>query len=146
MGIGGVALAWLLQQQSTQANPGDSGLGPRVFDLRPKAPPTAPRATAMISMFMHGGPAHMDLLDPKPELTKYSGTDYSGDIQYSFVNRASKKLLGSPWRFSAHGNCGTEVSELLPHTASVVDDLCVIRSMHTGFNGHEVSIRYHHSG
>lgn len=146
MGVGGIALAWLLNQSAASANPGDSGLARRTFDLKPKAPPLAPKATAMISMFMHGGPAHMDLLDPKPELTKYNGSDYSGDIQYSFVNRASKKLLGSPWKFAAHGQCGTEVSELLPHTAGIVDDICVIRSMHTGFNGHEVSIRYHHSG
>ena len=54
--------------------------------------------------------------------------------------------MGSPWKFQAHGQCGTQVSELLPHTAEVVDDLCVIRSMHTGFNGHEVSIRYMNAG
>jgi hypothetical protein len=100
----------------------------------------------MISLFMHGGPSHMDLLDPRPELTKYSGTEYQGEVTYSFVNRASKKLLGSPWRFRPHGQCGTEVSELLPHTAGIVDELCVIRSMHTGFNGHEVSIRYLNAG
>ena len=100
----------------------------------------------MISMFMHGGPAHMDLLDPKPELTKHHGQEYGEDVVYSFVNRASKKLFGSPWKFSAHGQCGTEVSELLPHTAGIVDDICVIRSMHTGHNGHEVSIRYFHAG
>ena len=146
MGIGGVALAWLLQQRSAQATPGDAPRSARQHDLLPKRPPLAPRAEAMISLFMHGGPSHMDLLDPKPELTKHSGTDYAGDIQYSFVNRASKKLLGTPWKFAKHGECGTEVSELLPHFGSIVDKACVIRSMHTGFNGHEVSIRYQHSG
>ena len=88
----------------------------------------------------------MDLTDPKPELTKYNGTDYKEDIHFSFVNEASKKLFGSPFQFSAHGQCGTEISELLPHTAEIVDDLCLIRSMHTGANGHEVSIRYFHGG
>ncbi len=100
----------------------------------------------MISLFMHGGPSHVDLLDPKPELSSKHGTEYGGDVVYSFVNRASKKLLGCPWKFARHGECGTEVSELLPETAGIVDDLCVIRSMHTGHNGHEVSIRYFHGG
>jgi len=63
-----------------------------------------------------------------------------------FTNRASKKLLGSPWKFAKHGECGTEVSELLPHLGSVVDEVCVIRSMHTGINGHEPCIRYFQGG
>ena len=100
----------------------------------------------MISLFMHGGPSHVDLLDPKPELSKRNGTEYDGDVVFSFVNRASKKLFGSPWKFARHGQCGTEVSELLPETAGIVDDICVIRSMHTGHNGHEVSIRFFHGG
>ncbi len=65
-------------------------LKPQSFDLMPKRPPGEAKARAMISLFMHGGPAHMDLLDPKPELTKFSGTDYTGEVVYSFVNRASK--------------------------------------------------------
>jgi hypothetical protein len=100
----------------------------------------------MISLFMHGGPSHVDLLDPKPELARHHGREYAGDVQFSFINRASKKLFASPWQFARHGRCGTAVSELLPHTAGVIDDLCVIRSMHTGHNGHEVSIRYFHGG
>lgn len=146
LGLGTVALASLLRDEKLLAVPPVAKLKPQSFDMLPKPPQFAPQATAMISLFMHGGPAHMDLLDPKPELTAHSGQDYSGEIVYSFVNRASKKLLGSPWRFTKHGDCGTEVSELLPHTAGVVDDICVIRSMHTGHNGHEVSIRYINAG
>ena len=100
----------------------------------------------MISLFMHGGPSHVDLLDPKPELATHHGKDYSGDVVFSFVNRASKKLFGSPWKFAKHGEAGTDVSELLPEIAGIADDLCLIRSMHTGHNGHEVSIRYFHGG
>ena len=100
----------------------------------------------MISLFMHGGLSHVDLFDPKPALGRSHGTDYGGDAVFSFANRASKKLFGSPWKFSKHGQCGTEVSDLLPETARIVDDLSVIRSMHTGHNGHEVSIRYFHGG
>jgi hypothetical protein len=145
MGIGSIALAWLLQQDAARAKPPAVADRPHT-DLKPRATHFEPRAKAMISLFQHGGPSHMDLTDPKPELTRFSGTDYTGDIHFSFVNEASKKLLGSPWRFRPHGNCGTELSELLPHTAGIVDDMCLVRSMHTGANGHEVSIRYFHGG
>jgi hypothetical protein len=145
-GIGAFALAHLLQDDrllgATPAKPGENL--PLTLQARP--PHAAPRAKAMISLFMHGGPSHVDLLDPKPELSAKSGTEYGGDVVYSFVNRANKKLFGTPWKFSKHGECGTEVSELLPHTARIVDDICVLRSMHTGHNGHEVSIRYFHGG
>lgn len=146
MGVGGMALAYLLQQENLLATPANIPRGPVSFDTKPKAPPREPQAKAMISLFMHGGPAHMDLTDPKPELSKYSGTEYSGDVGFSFVNRATKTLFGSPFKFKKHGDCGTELSELLPHTSKIVDDICLIRSMHTGYNGHEVSIRYWHGG
>lgn len=145
MGIGGVALAWMLDQENLLAAP-HVPRSNRTFDMKPKPPTRTPRARAMISLFMHGGPSHMDLLDPKPELTKRNGTDYSGEIVYSFVNRASKKLLGSPWKFAKQGECGTEVSELLPHFSKIVDDVAVIRSMHTDINGHEPSIWYMNTG
>ncbi len=145
MGVGALALHWMLAQESATAKPPILRAEPP-SDLLPREPHFAPRAKAMISLFQHGGPSHMDLTDPKPELSRYDGTEYSGDIQFSFVNEASKKLLGSPFRFQQHGKCGTELSELLPHTAGVVDDICLIRSMHTGANGHEVSIRYFHGG
>src|SRR5262245_34754531 len=146
-GIGSFALAHLLGQDNLLAAEGPPKPGENLpLDLKARAPHFAPTAKAMISLFMHGGPSHVDLLDPKPLLTKHHGSDYKGDVAYSFVNRASKKLLGSPWKFAKRGRCGTEVSELLPHLAGIVDDVCVIRSMHTGFNGHEVSIRYFHGG
>lgn len=145
LGMGSVALASLLAEQHLLAAPHMPKENPK-FDLMPKAPHAQPKARAMISLFMHGGPSHMDLLDPKPELTKHSGADYQGEIVYSFANRASKKLFGSPFKFAKHGECGTEVSELLPHLASIVDDVAVVRSMHTDINGHEPSIWYMNSG
>ena len=146
LGIGSLALAWLLQQEQAAASPAKLPIAPPRVDLLPRPPHHQPRAKAMISLFMHGGPSHMDLTDPKPELTRLNGTEYPGDIAYSFVNEASKKLLGSRWSFAKHGRCGTEVSELLPGLASIVDDVCLLRGMHTGANGHEVSIRYFHGG
>ncbi|MFO0946287.1 MAG: DUF1501 domain-containing protein [Planctomycetota bacterium] len=145
LGMGSVALAWMLQRDQLLAAPHVPRVN-RSFDMKPKSPAQPARARAMISLFMHGGPSHMDLLDPKPELTKRNGTDYTGEVVYSFVNRASKKLLGSPWKFSKHGECGTEVSELLPHFSKIVDDVAVIRSMHTDINGHEPSIWSMNSG
>jgi hypothetical protein len=143
-GVGAMGLASLLSQEAVAApsKPGEN----LPLSLSPRLGHHAPRATAMISLFMHGGPSHVDLLDPKPNLSKLSGTDYQGDIHFSFVNRASKKLFGTPWKFRKHGQSGTEISELLPYTARVADDICVIRSMQTGHNGHEVSIRYFHGG
>lgn len=145
-GVGAVALAHLMREEGLIARTPGMSAQNHPLSLAARPPHFAPKATAMISLFMHGGPSHVDLLDPKPELTRANGTDYSGDIVFSFVNRASKKLFGSPWKFAKHGQSGTEVSELLPETAQIVDDLCVIRSMHTGHNGHEVSIRFFHGG
>ncbi len=146
MGIGTVALAWLLKQDKLLAKPIDVTTRQQSLDLLPKEPMFAPRATAMISLFQHGGPSHVDLTDPKPELTKYTGTDYTEEVDFSFVNEASKKLMGSPFQFAPRGECGTELSELLPCTSDIVDDICLLRGMHTGANGHEVSIRYFHGG
>ncbi|QEF98222.1 hypothetical protein Mal15_22710 [Stieleria maiorica] len=146
LGIGSVALAWLLQQEQAGAKPKNVPKQPPTFDLDLKPTHHPAKAKAMISLFQHGGPSHMDLTDPKPVLSKYDGTQYEGEVGFSFVNEASKKLMGTRWKFAKHGQCGTELSELLPETAKIVDDICLIRSMHTGANGHEVSIRYFHGG
>lgn len=145
MGVGAIALMTMLKDEQVLAVEKDK-LKAEVFDLSPKQTVFQPQAKAMISLFQHGGPAHMDLFDPKPELTRMDGKSYDGDIAFSFIKRATKKLKGSPWKFNKHGQCGTEISELLPETAKIVDDICLIRSMHTGANGHEVSIRYMNSG
>jgi hypothetical protein len=146
MGIGGMALASMLSRANLLATSAAKPTPAHAFDTHARATQSEPQAKAIISLFMHGGPAHMDLTDPKPELAKRDGQDYPGDVKFSFVNRASKKLMGSPWKFTRHGQSGTEFSELLPHIGGIADDLCLIRSMHTGVNGHEVSIRYWHSG
>ena len=146
LGLGTVALATLLKDENLLATPKDIPRGPRSFDLLPKQTDHAPRAQAMISLFMHGGPSHMDLFDPKPELTRHDGKDYPGNISYSFVKRASKRLLGSPWKFRPRGECGTEMSERVPHIAGVADDIWRVRSMHTNINGHESSIWYMNTG
>jgi hypothetical protein len=140
MSLGGLALSWLLNQERLQAAPVRPDLEPRSFDLTPKQPHYPARAKAMISLFMQGGPSHLDLLDPKPGMKRYDGQPFPGKIKYDNAAQASSKVLASPWGFRKYGEAGIEVSELLPHLASVVDDITVIRSMHTGVNNHLQSI------
>ena len=146
-GVGTAALAWLLHQDCLlRANPSKPDLERKTHDLKPRGSHFEPRARAMISLFMQGGPSHMDLLDPKPELDKLNGKPFPGTIKYDNAAQASSKVLASPWKFRKHGQCGTEVSELLPHLAGIVDDITVIRSMHTGVNNHGQSIYALNSG
>src|SRR3989442_946444 len=86
-GLGAFGLAWLLKQDGLLAMPPE--LEPRHFDLLPKKPHFAPRARAMISMFMQGGPSHLDLFDPKPELAKYDGQKFPGEVKYDNAAQAS---------------------------------------------------------
>src|SRR5690242_9915910 len=99
-GIGTFALAHLLQQEGVLAQTPAKPVDNLPLNLDMRMSPQAPTAKAMISLFMHGGPSHVDLLDPKPELSANNGKDYGGDIAYSFVNRASKKLFGTPFKFA----------------------------------------------
>src|SRR5207248_1285726 len=81
-------------------------------DLTPRPPHHPARARAMISLFMQGGPSHLDLLDPKPTLTRYDGKPFPGAIKYDNAAQASSKVLASPWKFRRHGRSGIDVSEL----------------------------------
>jgi hypothetical protein len=139
-GIGAFALAHLLQNEvrgetvSRRGNP-----------LVQVPPPHVPRAKSVICLFQHGGPSQMDLFDAKPELTRFSGKPYPGQIEVHF-DQAAKNLLGSPFRFRPHGQCGMELSELLPHTGQVADDITLVRSMTTTSVDHESALRLIHSG
>jgi len=140
-----IALSWLLNREA-RAEPVKPALERQLHDLKPKQPGQESTASAMISLFMQGGPSQVDLLDPKPTLTRLDGQDFPGKIKYDDVGGASKKILGSPWKFRQRGQCGTPVSELLPNIATIVDDITVIRSMHTGVNNHGQSIHAMNSG
>ena len=145
MAGGPLALASLLAQHA-HAEPKKPDLGKHGFDLKAKQPPLKPRATAMISMFMQGGPSQIDLLDPKPILNKLHMEKFPGKIKYDNAAQASSRVFGSPWKFDKYGEHGTDVSELLPHFARIVDDALVIRSMHTGVNNHGQSIHAMNGG
>ncbi len=139
-GVGSAALAWLLARDEASAAPVRPELRPKKYDLLPKPPQQPARATAMISLFMQGGPSHVDLVDPKPELNRRDGQKFEGNIKYDNAAQASAKILGCPWKFSRHGECGLEISELLPHLGHIADDITLIRSMYTGVNNHGQSI------
>ena len=146
MGIGSVALAWLLDQERLRAEPAKPPIEREVFDLTAKAPHHAPKAHAMISLWMQGGPSHLDLFDPKPMMTKYNGKKFPGTVKYDNAAQASATVMATPWKFERHGECGMELSELLPNLGGVADDICLIRSMNTGVNNHGQSIRALNSG
>jgi hypothetical protein len=146
-GLGTLALATLLKQDGLLGAPVKPALGADAqFDLLPKPQHFPGKAKAMISLFMMGGPSQMDLFDPKPMLTKYDGQNFPGEIKYDNLAQASSKVFGSPWKFSKHGQCGMELSELLPHLSKVVDDICLIRSMSSGVSNHAQGLYAINSG
>lgn len=140
MSVSSLALSWLLQKEA-QAAPKKPAFETPIYDNKPKLPEAEPQAKAMISLWMQGGPSHHDLFDPKPEMAKYDGKPFPGEIKYDNAAQASSTVFHSPWKFAPRGECGMELSELLPYTSSVADDICLIRSMRTSVNNHGQSIR-----
>ena len=142
-GLGFLAMSHLL------GKPGSLAAGPRTgpaFPLSPKSPHHPPTAQSVICLFQHGGPSQMDLFDPKPELTKRDGEPYpGGDLEVHFDKQAGK-LLKSPYQFSARGQSGMILSELLPHTGRIVDEITMVHSMSTDSVDHESALRLIHSG
>ena len=136
-GFAGVALGAMLAQDAARAEAaGEPSLQPHF----------APKAKAVIQLFQHGGPSHMDLLDPKPELNKRNGQKMPEYFTDLVKLTAHGNLLGTPYKFQKYGDCGVEYSELLPHTARHADDIAVIRSMYTEHNNHEQALWMIHTG
>jgi hypothetical protein len=131
VGVGKIALATLL----TDAFAGRSPATVPVADpLAPRRPHFAPKATRVIHLFMAGAPSQLDLFDYKPELKRLEGKPLPPSVirgqRYAFI-RPDAAVLGPRFRFAKHGQCGAELSELLPHLAKVVDDVCLVKSVHT---------------
>ncbi|MDB4662234.1 DUF1501 domain-containing protein [Verrucomicrobiales bacterium] len=122
-GIGTLALASMLRDEGL--------LGAESF-TRP--PHFAPKAKRCIYLFMEGGPSQMDLFDPKPKLNEMDGQAMPESllegVKFSFTNKESARLLGSPRTFKKHGQCGMDMSDLLPNLSRHADDIALIRSMH----------------
>ena len=83
----------------------------------------APRAKSCIFIFMAGAPSHVDLFDPKPTLAKQNGQPMPEsllkEVRFAFIKKESARLLGPSFRFRQHGQCGMELSELLPHLGGI---------------------------
>lgn len=136
-GCGGLALTSLLQQDGLLASETPDPHNP----LAPKPPHFAPKAKNCIFIFLNGAPSQLDLFDPKPKLNELHGKpmpeSLTEGVRFAFIKKETATLLGSPRKFTKHGECGMELSDLLPHLGTCADDLCLIRSLHTdAFNHH----------
>lgn len=136
-GLGALALA-SLNKQLPQGN----HLGPHF----------APRAKRVIYLFQSGGPSQIDLFDFKPGFRKLHGTELPKSVRGNqrvtgmTAGQASFPVVAPPFEFARHGEHGTWVSELLPHTASVADDLCILKGVHTEAINHDPGITFINTG
>ncbi len=134
LGFGNLALASMLGEEATAANP-----------LAPRPPHFTPHAKRVIFLFMKGGPSHLDTFDYKPQLKKDDGKELPFDkprVQFA----PTGNLLASPWRFRKRGQSGIEVSDLFPHVAECVDDLCILNSVHGTNAAHGGALLKLHTG
>src|SRR5881397_3253783 len=133
VGLGAIALGQLFQQSgwATPVTPGNP--------LAPKLPPLPAKAKRVIFLFMAGAPSHLELFDYKPELAKWNGKAPPAELvkgyRAAFIN-PNAALLGPKFKFAKHGQAGAELSELLPRLAEVVDDIAIVKSMHTDAFNH----------
>jgi hypothetical protein len=139
-GLGGIALTSLLArdgwlqagEQPAQANP-----------LAPRPPHFPAKAKAVIYLFMHGGPSHVDTFDPKPALNQFDGQPAPEEyhqLKLQFTDVRKQKLMGSQQTFTRCGQSGMEICDALPHLQQCADQLCVIRSMHHEVFNHTPAI------
>jgi hypothetical protein len=145
LGFGTLAMAYLDQHNRCAA--ADGATGPSVFvDLQPRVGHFPATAKAVIMLLQAGGPSHVDLFDPKPELARQDGKKYPGDVEVLQPGSQEKKLMASPFKFQRHGLCGMELSELIPHIGAAADDICLVRSMFSDNNNHPQATRCINTG
>jgi hypothetical protein len=149
-GLGAVALAHLLNRDvlhaatSVGATPAETGL--------PDLPHFAPKAKRVIYLFQSGGPSHLDLYDYKPVLAKMAGTELPPSIRLGqrqsgqTITQQQLPIQPSGFKFDQHGQSGAWISEVLPYTAKIVDDLCFIKSMHTDHINHDPALTFSQTG
>src|SRR5262249_51204371 len=146
-GLGIAALAWLLNQERAAADtpkPAAGGL--------PELPHFTPRAKRVIYLFQSGAPSQMDLFDHKPKLADLRGTELPDSIRQGqrltgmTATQASFPTAPSKFRFAQHGKSGAWLSEVLPHTAKVADELCFVKSLYTEAINHDPAITFFQTG
>jgi len=127
VGVGAIALSQLLGSQASAAETSANSMTPR-------APLVSGTAKSVIHLFMAGAPSQLDLFDYKPELAKLEGKPLPpsviGGQRYAFI-RPDAAVMGPRFKFARHGQCGAELSTLLPHLAEIVDDICIVKSVYT---------------
>ena len=140
VGLGAIALRGLFA---------DNVVGAAANPLAPKRPHFEGKAKNVIYLFMAGAPSHLELFDHKPALAKHDGTlppeELLKGYRAAFINPQSK-LLGPKFKFSKYGQCGAELSELLPHTGEIADDIAIVKSMHTDAFNHAPAQIFMHTG
>ena len=140
IGTGKIALATLLAESAIAAAPSPNVARPTHFPSKAKA---------VIHLFMAGAPSQLEMFDYKPMLTKLEGKPLPpsviGGQRYAFI-RPDAAVLGPRFKFARHGECGAELAEVLPHLATVVDDIAVIKSMHTDQFNHAPAQLFLHTG
>ncbi len=144
-GFGYLALASLLGEEAAAAAKAQSPMPSAPGPLAPKMPHFTPRAKRVIFLFMKGGPSHVDTFDPKPLLDRDDGKPLPFDkprVQFA----PTGALLKSPWKFKQYGQSGSWVSELFPHVAQHVDDICFIHSLHGTNAAHGGALLKLHTG
>src|SRR5215831_8603765 len=132
VGLGAIALQSLLKDNAVAS--------PTIADpMAPKRPHFAPKAKNVIYLFMAGGPSHLELFDNKPTLAKYDRKlpppELLKGYRAAFI-RPDATFLGPKFKFASHGKCGAELSEVLPHLATVADDIAIVKSMVTDAFNH----------
>ncbi len=126
-GLAGIAVQSLLRAEGR-------------YDVAPKRPHHAPRARRVIMLFQNGGPSQVDLFDPKPALKRLHGQQPGNGYVNPVDVKKTGKWLGSPFQFARHGECGMELSELIPETAKHADRIALIRTMVSEHSNHEQAI------
>ena len=144
-GIGSIALASLLAREGRT---GDASKGP-TGPLAPKLPPLPARARHVIYLHMAGSPSQLDLFDYKPELQKYTGKPCPDELlkgkRFAFI-KGVPNMLGTPFQFAQHGQSGTWLSETWKHLPGVIDEIAVVKSVHTEQFNHAPAQLYLHTG
>jgi hypothetical protein len=146
LGVGGIALAQLLQRDTEAAN------GTPAEPSVPGLPHFPAKAKRIIYLFQSGGPSQLDLLDPKPLLNQRHGEQLPDSVRGTqrltgmSGNQSSIPIAGSPFRFARHGQSGAWFSELLPYTARIADDLCIVRTLYTESINHGPGVTFMQTG
>ena len=146
-GVGSLALAHLLgrdlpgAENASPPSAGSAGL-----------PHFAPKAKRVIWLFQSGGPSQLETFDPKPGLTRLRGQELPESIRKGqrlttmTASQSTFPLVESAFGFKQHGSSGAWVSDLLPHTAGIADDICIVRSMHTEAINHDPAVTFLQTG